>query len=103
MATFYLLPPRTLLADRLAVFLKSVLPGLEWIRVRPGDLADMLTVALADEHEGFLVHREELPDGEDVSAALCAGFGAQDGDDVIEVRAGQRGGELTTRRWRIAA
>jgi len=101
-ATFYLLPPRTFLADRLAFFLKSVLPGLDWIRVRPGDLTDVLGTAVAGEPDVFLVHREDLVD-DDVETALRAGFGAEAGDDVIEVRAGARPGEMTARRWKLAA
>jgi hypothetical protein len=44
----------------------------------------------------YLIHREELPEGEDATAALRDSFGAENGDDVVEVRAG------TARRWRIA-
>jgi len=56
--------------------------------------------ARADVH---VVYREELPDGEDAGRALADGFGAEPGDDVIELRVADRPGELAVRRWRVAA
>jgi hypothetical protein len=44
-----------------------------------------------------------LPDGEPARQALVNGFGAEDGDDVIELRPGPRPGELVARRWPVRA
>jgi hypothetical protein len=103
MATFYLLPPRPLLADHVGRLLGDVLPGLHWAATERARLADEIAAA-ASAHEGvFVVYREELPDGEPPARALADGFGAEPGDEVVEVRPGPRPGELAARRWRIAA
>jgi hypothetical protein len=95
-ATFYVLPPRPLPARPYADFLRSVLPGLEPARVTWGDLADALGVLLSG-CEVYLLHREDLPEGEDAAAALAHGFGAEAGDEVVEVA--PPGAAL--RRWRL--
>jgi hypothetical protein len=101
-ATFYLLPPRPLLADRFAEFIQTLLPGLDLSGADPTALADLLAELLAKQSAVFLVHREELPGDEDTIASLRDGFGAETGDEVVEVRPGTRPGELTTRRYRLA-
>ncbi|HZT79271.1 MAG TPA: hypothetical protein VFA26_03560 [Gemmataceae bacterium] len=99
MSTFYLLPPRPLLRDRLA----GLLPGLDGAADFWSAFVDLIG-QLADRRPGtYVVFREELPDGEDPARALADGFGAEDGDEVIEVRPGPTPGELTARRWRLAA
>ena len=98
MSTFYVLPPRPLPARAYAEFLRGVLPGLNLARVTWGDLADTLSEMLRSQDDVYLVHREDLPDGEDTAAALADGFGAEAGDEVIEV-----GGTLAgpVRRWHL--
>ncbi len=96
MATFYLLPPRPLLADKFADFLRSVLPDLKIERSDPAALSEFLEGMIGNQPAVYLVHREELPDGDEPTAALRDSFGAEPGDEVVEIRAG------TARRWRIA-
>jgi hypothetical protein len=95
-ATFYLLPPRPLLADRFADFLRSLFPDLKIERADPAVLSEFLEEIAGKQPAVFLVHREELPDGEDATTALRDHFGAESGDEVVEIRGG------TARRWHIA-
>src|SRR5262245_20257473 len=78
MSTFYVLPPRPALEDRLADCLGPLLPGLGWAPPRPGGgrLADLLLEALAPASDVYLVCRDELPPGAAAEQALVDGFGA---------------------------
>jgi hypothetical protein len=97
MSLFYLLPPRPIVGDRLVSFLQTLLPGLDWNVQERRELADVLIGLAGRREDVFLVHREDLPHGESVARALADGFGAEEGDEVVEVRLGLRG-ELTSRR-----
>jgi hypothetical protein len=114
MSTFYVLPPRPVLGERFAGFLQLVFPGLRWEAATRADLADVLgrTAARADV---FVVYRDDLPPDEPVARALVDAFGAEPGDEVIEVRpagpcrpaslpqAGSlAGAELAAARWHVA-
>ena len=103
MSTFYLLPPRPLLADQIADYLKGLFPGLTWDTADRLDFVESLTAAATRQPGVYVVFREELPDGEPARQALVDGFGAEDGDDVIELRPGPRPGELVARRWPVRA
>ena len=103
MSTFYLLPPRPLLAERLADYLQSLLPGLTWTVDAGADLAEALAAAVARRPDVYLVHREDLPEGESPARALADGYGAEPGDEVVEVRPAAKPGEWTARRWRLGA
>ena len=98
MSTFYVLPPRPLPARAYADFLRGVLPGLNLARVTWGELADTLSELLRSQDDVYLLHREDLPEGEDAAEALASGFGAEAGDEVIEVGAAAPG---AVRRWRL--
>jgi hypothetical protein len=100
MSTFYLLPARPLLGDRLAAFLHGVLPGLEWDCAERSHLADSVA-AIAERPGVYIVYRDDLPEGEPPARALVEGFGAEVGDEVVEVRPGGSQESLTARRWRI--
>jgi hypothetical protein len=91
MADFYLLPPRPAVGEELARLVRPYLPGL---RVTAADCTGFLE-AIVEKAGGraFLVHREDLPDADDVRDSLRDGFGATDGDRVIQVSAGPRAGE----------
>lgn len=102
MATFYLLPPRSLLADHLGDWLSRVLPGLDLDVACRRYLLEMVCVA-ASRPGAFLVHRDELPSGECAERALMDGFGAEPGDEVVEVRMAARAGEFVSRRWRVGS
>jgi hypothetical protein len=96
-STFYILPPRPVFGDRLAAFLHNFFPGLDWDAAARVELADAVAETAGTETDAYLVFRDELPQGERVARALMDGFGADEDDEVIEVRAG----ESTVQRWRI--
>lgn len=81
MATFYVLPPRECLEQATTEFVNRMLPGLA---VPPTVWDSLLAAVVATRPGVFPVHREDLPGG-DVAADLCDGFGAEPGDDVVEV------------------
>jgi hypothetical protein len=97
-STFYVLPPRPLPARAYTDFLRGVLPGLNLARVTWGELAETLSEMLRSQDDVYLIHREDLPEGEDTAAALVNGFGAGAGDEVIEVGRTLAG---PVRRWRM--
>jgi hypothetical protein len=101
MSKFYVLPSRPLLGEHFAGYLKTLFPGLEWRSQDWSELGDALATLAASQPEVYVVYRQELPEGEDPSAALCDGFGAVAGDEVIEVALGEGAGVPTSRRWRI--
>ncbi|MCI0460427.1 MAG: hypothetical protein L0Z62_26030 [Gemmataceae bacterium] len=98
MSTFYVLPPRPLPARSWAAFLGALLPGLNCARLTWGDLAEVLGTVLRPQDDVYLLHREDLPEGDDPADALIDGFGAEPGDEVVEVPAT---GGATPRRWRL--
>ncbi|HEY7310118.1 MAG TPA: hypothetical protein VH643_12220 [Gemmataceae bacterium] len=100
MSIFYLLPPRPFVGDRFADFLHTLFPGLDWDSSERASLAELLGDA-AGRPDVFVVFRDELPREEAPSRALIDGYGAEPGDEVVEVRPGGRPGEVHTRRWRI--
>jgi hypothetical protein len=102
MSTFYLLPPRAALADRLGDVLASLLPGLSLHQEDRARLVAFVLEALEGREDVFLVPRDELPVGETPERALLDGYGASPGDEVIEIRAA-RPGEFASRRWHIAS
>jgi hypothetical protein len=103
MSTFYLLPPRPVLGERLANFLHTILPGLDWDVGTRTNLAQAIEAAASVHDNVYVIYREDLPENEHPADALTGAFGAEIGDEVVEVRAGLRAGELVTRRWRISA
>jgi hypothetical protein len=100
MSIFYLLPPRPFLGDRFAAFLHSFFPGLDWDSSQRLDLADVLGNAVRG-GDVYVVFRDDLPHDEPVGNALVNGFGAEVGDEVVEVRVSGRPGEMSARRWRV--
>lgn len=101
MSQFYLLPSRPELGERFAGYLRELFPGLEWPSNAWADLAEELGAVAARRPDVFVVYREELPEGEDPATALTDAFGAESGDEVVEILAGKRPGELHARRWRV--
>ena len=103
MSTFYLLPPRPYLGEHFAAYLEMHFPGLHWDSSLWANLADGLAAAATCHSGVHVIHREELPEGEDPIQALVDGFGAEPGDEVIEVRLVNRPGEPGVRRWQVGA
>lgn len=85
MATFYVLPPRAALNQRITEVLGRLLPGLPL----PADLWDVMVDCLANAarwpEDVFLVPRDDLADGEPTAAALEFAFGAETGDRFVEI------------------
>jgi hypothetical protein len=103
MAVFYLLPPRPFLGEQCAGFLQGFFPGLDWDAAARAQLADVFGAALAGRTDVYLVYREDLPPGEAPGRALVEAFGAEVGDEIVEVRPDARPGEVRSRRWRISS
>ncbi|MBX9623469.1 MAG: hypothetical protein K2X82_06615 [Gemmataceae bacterium] len=83
MATFYLLPPRACLDDAVSGLLARLLPGLP----PPAEPWEAVAGRLADEMPDiYLVPADDLPADEPPADALAAGWGAEPGDRVVEVR-----------------
>jgi hypothetical protein len=95
MCQFYLLPPRAVLGRRLAATLGIALAdsGEEAWRSFADSLMDaMVSMGI------YAVYRDEMPPDEEPARALADGYGADVGDEVIEISGDAA---LTTRRWRI--
>ncbi|HZV03617.1 MAG TPA: hypothetical protein VE999_00875 [Gemmataceae bacterium] len=101
MSIFYLMPPRPFLGDRFADFLQTVFPGLDWDSSSRLSLAELLRDAAGERDGIYVIYRDDLPREESPALALVNGFGAESGDEVVEVRPGGRPGEVVTRRWRV--
>jgi len=85
MAEFYVIPPRECLEQAVAEFLGRVLPGLP----APPAVTDALLASVEFEaNRGgdiYLIHREDLPGTRDVVNDLIDAYGAERGDQVIEI------------------
>jgi hypothetical protein len=101
MSTFYVLPSRALLGQRVGEFLEGVFPGLHWQRSEWPDLAESLGLAAVTRPDVYVLYREDVPDGGRLADALAAEFGAERGDEVVEVLLGGRLAPLAVRRWRL--
>jgi hypothetical protein len=102
MSTFYLLPPRPLFGQYLADCLQRLFPGLDWNLARQGELTAFLNDLVQAREAVYVVHREDLPQEEPVVVALANVYGAEPGDEVVEIRPSGRPGEWLTRRWHMA-
>jgi hypothetical protein len=99
MARFYLLPPRPLLNQRFAELAHRLLPG--FASSASADFVSLLHELACDNPDTYLVHREDLPSDEDPVQALVDGFGAEPGDDILEIHAGSLLSETSVRRWSV--
>jgi hypothetical protein len=100
MSTFYVLPPRPLVADRLCELLRPMAPDHVLPAEACTELADSWAALVGRQRDVYVVFREDLPSGEEIGRALVDGFGANPGDEMIEVRVV---GGLTAIRRRLAA
>ena len=97
MSVFYVLPPRPVFGDRIAAFLQGFLPGLDFDAASRTGLADAVAEFTGGETDAYLIFRDELPSGERLAQALADGFGAEEDDEVVEIRAA----EAVVVRWRL--
>lgn len=103
MSIFYLLPPRATLGECFARYLERLLPGVAIEPAAWPQLAEEITALTAGCSDAFLVHREDLPEDEEPARALADGFGAEPGDEVVELQAAGKLGEWHITRWPIPA
>jgi len=101
MSTFYVLPPRPDLGRRFAELLAGLFPGTVWPRDDWLDLAEALGAAAMTHDDVYVIYAEDLPDDLSLEAALMDYFGAEPGDEVVEVRPGETLAEIAVQRWRV--
>ena len=101
MSTFYVMPARPQLGAHFADMLASLFPGTAWPREDWLDLAEALGAAAMGQSECYVVYAEDLPADTTLENGLIEFFGAEPGDEVIEVRLGRNLAEIATERWRI--
>ena len=95
MADFYLLSPRPLIGEEVAKLIRPYLPGM---RVTAADGVRILeAVVNASRTKALVIHREDLPEGEELVQALRDGFGAEAGDRITHISLGARPGEPRVR------
>jgi hypothetical protein len=94
-STFFLLPPRPVLGRHFAGYLDGFLPGLRWDAADRAALAEALGATAARQPDVFVIFREDLPEGVELRQALVGDFGAEAGDEVVDVA------PSGIERWRI--
>lgn len=99
-ATFYILPSRPLVGERLSHLLESWLPGIH-CAFSSEELAEGFGSFLNRQTDSYIVFREDLPLEADPVQALIDGFGAEEGDEVIEVAADFWPADPLARRWQV--
>jgi hypothetical protein len=103
MSIFYVLPSRPVLGERFAGYLQSLFPGLDWSRTAWPALGEALEAAAVQHPDVYVVYRDDLPEENNLTQILVDGFGAEEGDQVVEIHAVPPHGELGTRYWRLGA
>src|SRR3954447_16165636 len=86
MSTFYLLPPRPVIGDAFAAFLNQFFPGLDWNLAMRATLAAALGEAAGNHPDVYVVYKDDIPEGEPASQVLAEAFGAEPGDEVVELK-----------------
>ncbi|HEY2787006.1 MAG TPA: hypothetical protein VGJ05_18745 [Fimbriiglobus sp.] len=81
MTTFVILPPRELVEHAVHGFVEALLPGM----VIPDGLWERIVEEVLSEAKVYSLHREDLPETDDLAGALADGFGAEAGDRVVEL------------------
>lgn len=101
MSTFYVLPARPVLGQRFAELLARVFPGTDWPRDDWRDLAEALGAAAMSQADVYVVYAEDLPDSLSLEVGLMEHFGAEPGDEIIEVQPGRSLAEIEVQKWRV--
>jgi len=103
MAVFYVLPPRPALGECLAKMLRPYVPGALINPDLCADFVDSLVSGSPEADDCYVVYRDDLPEGEEVSTALREGFGAEDGDQIVSVSISPQAAEPRVKMWRLEA
>ena len=103
MATFYVLPSRQQLGERFNAWLAGLLPGAAWPRGDWPQLAESLVGTLQDRPGVHLVFCEDGDERLPLPAMLARDFGAEPGDEVVEVRLGDAGRDSVALKRSLAA
>ncbi len=82
MATFYVLPSRPLLGERIAHAIRSC-SGPDCSSALWPELAEVVRDVLQRHPGSFMVFQDDLPLGEDPALAIRETFGAEDSDEII--------------------
>ncbi len=101
MAFFYLMPSRSTVGERFAVLLHEWFPGQAWDLQHPAELAERLAEGVQKRDDTFVVFQEDLADDLPIERVLQRDFGADVGDDVIDVRLGSHLLDTQSHHWRI--
>ncbi len=96
MSTFVVLPPRECLEQAAAEFVCRLMPGIAAPATLWETLLDHVASASVDT---YFVHREDLPREGHLADDLAAGYGAESGDEVIEVGLSLGAAPARLRRW----
>ena len=103
MAVFYVLPSRPLLGECLARMLRPYVPGVSVSGEACSDLVGSLVSGSPEGDASYVIHREDIPEGNDLSTSLRDGFGAEAGDQVVQVSIGARDAEPRVQIWNLKA
>jgi len=101
MSLFLVLPPRPVFAKVLEHAVGKTLPGVPGVPLASAgpELTEAVTEALSRQPDLYVLFREDLQDDDDVPGSLREGFGAENGDEVIELRLSAEQA-LQARSWR---
>lgn len=91
MATFYVLPARPLFEQMMDRLLAEWLPTVPGPILPAEELTDLVRTHVERKAEIFIVYRDELPEGVDLIDGLRDAFGAENGDDIIELHLASNG------------
>jgi hypothetical protein len=100
-ATFYVLPSPLFLGKAFERPLQELFPSVLWNDKSLQALAEQVNAAVARHSDVYVIHRHELPEGEELLPAVVYGYGAEPGDEVIEICGGKRLGDWHIRRHEV--
>jgi hypothetical protein len=99
MATFYILPSRSLFGQRMGEVFSSLFPGTQYTPWDWPDLAESLAGMIEAQAGAVVVYREDLDETLSVKDALLAHFGAELDDDIIEIHFGPGLNQFLHQQW----
>ncbi len=101
MSRFYILPSRNQVGRQFAELLNGLFPGADWPRNDWHDLAEALGAAATNLPDAYVVFADDLPADASLEHGLMESFGAEPGDEVVEVRPGRHLADVAVERWRV--